>query len=373
MILYDIYNNFYKFILFSVFLSLTLYYFIYNNKFLNISNKFPILSIFIFLLINFIFFISYYFFKTKTNKNIFSAETEYIKQYSKYLNYLFNVSLIFLFPLAVVIVIALFLYFISNISQIKNIIDNLFKYSLVFGTIYLLYKNKDYIKKLLNLEFDFKTFLETINKTSNKLTIILVLSLFIISFCLPYIIKLITTYDGHIIIDKPVYLNNKYVTGDAKFLYKIKPRNYNYSLSLWFWLNPQPSNTSYAYQKFTNIMTFDKKPAIEYNGSNNTLRVIFDNTDKEHTIFSTKDVLYQKWNNLVINYSEGNVDVFLNSELIGSKSSISPFYKYSFIDIGEKKGIHGGISNVVFYNRPLTLTNIKLNYNYFKNLYEPYI
>jgi hypothetical protein len=138
-------------------------------------------------------------------------------------------------------------------------------------------------------------------------------------------------------------------------------------------LNPQPSNTSYAYQKYTNILTFDKKPSIEYNGSNNTLRILFDNTDKEHTIFSSKNVLYQKWNNLVINYTDGNVDVFLNSELMGSKPNISPFYNYKFIDIGEKKGLHGGISNVVYFQEPLTLTKIKLNYNSFKNLDEPYI
>jgi hypothetical protein len=196
---------------------------------------------------------------------------------------------------------------------------------------------------------------------------------FCLSFLIPYIIRLITNRSGTLLIDYPVYLNNLHTVGNEDILYSIKPRNYNYSISLWFWINPQPSNTNYAYQKYSNILTFDKKPAVQYNGLSHTLRVIFDNHDNTETIYSTNDVLYQKWNNLVINYSGGYVDSFLNNKLIGSKLHITPYFNYNFINIGEQNGIHGGISNVVYFDKPLNLIDIGINYNTYKNMKEPYI
>jgi hypothetical protein len=325
------------------------------------------------LIHSFIILIGYYYFKTKKGKNIFDSDESYIKTYAGLLTFLIKLLPFFLLPFSVVFISAIILYFISNISYLKYLFSFSIKSVLLIGILYLLLKNYDLLKNILTTKPDIANMLLIINNTSNQITVILLMIILIITSLLPYIIKKFTSYDGEILIDKPVYLHNKYSKGSEDILYNVKPRNYNYSISLWFWLTPQPSNTNYAYQKYTNILTFDKKPGIQYNGSNNTLQVLFDGSDKEETIFSSSDILYQKWNNLVINYTGGNVDVFLNSELLGSKTGIAPFYKYTFIDIGEKNGLHGGISNVVFYNSPLTLSKIKLNYNFFKMLDEPYI
>lgn len=374
--LYNFYNiDILKFIIFTIIQLLIYYLIFYEYNIFNISAKYPKIVIFLILLMQFAYFMSYIFFKTNSNnqKNMFKMNEIDITAYENYFDYLKKVGLLFLLPLSIILITFLLLYILNNVSYVKYIIEQLVTYSIYIAIIYFIYNSRDVIIEFIKNNIDQQTITSAMLEQTNQYTLIVIIGLIIINIFLPYIFRKITSYNGTILIDKPVYLNNKYIRGNEDILYKVKPRNYNYSLSLWFWLNPQPSNTSYAYQKYTNILTFDKKPAIDYNGSNNTLRVIFDNTDKEHTIFTTKDVLYQKWNNLVINYTEGNVDVFLNSELMGSKPNISPFYNYTFIDIGEKKGLHGGISNVVYYQEPLTLTKIKLNYNSFKHLDEPYI
>ena len=377
--IYDIYNNNLKFITFLITQLLIILFIFYQYNIFNISSKFPILVISIILIIQFIVFLSYHFFKiitphtTTPPNNIFSKPEKDIKTYEEYFKYIKLLSLLFILPFSSILLTFLLLYIITNVSYVKYIVENVVKYSIYIAILYFIYSSKDKIIDFIKHNINVKTFTLAMIDEYNQYTLLVILILLIINMFLPYLFRKITSYNGTVLIDKPVYLNQKYVRGDKDILYKTKPRNYNYSLSLWFWLNPQPSNTSYAYQKYTNILTFDKKPAIDYNGSNNTLRILFDNTDKEHTIFSTKNVLYQKWNNVVINYTEGNVDVFLNGELTGSKPNIAPFYNYTFIDIGEKNGLNGGISNVVYYQEPLTLSGIKFNYNSFKHLDEPYI
>jgi hypothetical protein len=135
--------------------------------------------------------------------------------------------------------------------------------------------------------------------------------------------------------------------------------NYHYALSFWFYLNPQPPNTSPAYNTFTNILTYGDKPAVQFNGALNTLRVLVESAPpgaekKTVEIYKTKNVLYQKWNNMVINYDRGTMDVFLNGELVGSRPSIAPYMTYESIQVGSNNGLAGGISNVMYYKDNLT-------------------
>ena len=65
------------------------------------------------------------------------------------------------------------------------------------------------------------------------------------------------------------------------------------------------------------------------------------------------------------------MDVFLNSELVGSKPNIAPFMSYENIVVGEKNGIEGGIANVVYYNKILGSEQIKLTYKTLKNKPTP--
>ena len=170
---------------------------------------------------------------------------------------------------------------------------------------------------------------------------------------------------------------------------------YAYALSGWFYINPQPPNTRSAYNKYTNILKYGNKVKIEYNGQLGSLRVMgdvassssaigsssaSDNSgnayDKKNDlieIYNTKEVLYQKWNNIVINYADGFMDVFLNGDLVGSLSGVAPYMSFDNIIAGENNGILGGICNVAYYEKPLSKSNINLTYKSLSGKKNPYV
>ena len=176
--------------------------------------------------------------------------------------------------------------------------------------------------------------------------------------------------------------------------------SYKYALSGWFYINPQPPNTSAAYSVYTNILNYGKKVSIEYNGKLNSLRVMAavsadinkapGNTTDERgnsidasgnpnvttilaEVYQTNDIMYQKWNNIVINYDDGFIDLFLNGLLVGSVSGALPYMSFDNIVAGANKGIVGGICNVNYYRDPLAEKTIKLNYKSLRIKEFPYI
>jgi len=223
---------------------------------------------------------------------------------------------------------------------------------------------------------------------------ILLLGEFILISCyflLPYLINKINFKNGTQIQGPPIYLNNENTIGTYENLHKknekivTKKSNqhtdsnsflYNYSISFWFYLNPQPPNTSESYTKYTNILNYGKRPSIEFNSEKNTLKINClinkgDNNPIVREIYSTDKILYQKWNNLVINCDGGNMDVFLNNDLVANKTNITPLMTYEKIVTGSTKGVHGGICNVMYHNNALTKNEIELNYGILKNLSPP--
>ena len=142
---------------------------------------------------------------------------------------------------------------------------------------------------------------------------------------------------------------------------------YKYAISGWFYLNPQPPNTNPAYNKYTNIIKYGNKVRLEYNGKKNSLRVMAEvassnknNTQKNKSVVvyeSNDDTIYQKWNNVVINYKEGYIDIFLNGVLVGSYSGVAPYMRLDEITTGSDNGIYGGICNVTYYNDVLNEKN----------------
>ena len=163
----------------------------------------------------------------------------------------------------------------------------------------------------------------------------------------------------------------------------VKRFRYTYSISGWFYLNPQPTNTRSAYTKYTNIMKYGNKVMVEYNGKLGSLRVsgevasskngIDEKKNKIVEIYETKNVLYQKWNNIVINYDNGYIDVFLNGDLVGSISGVAPYMKFDNIIVGENKGLQGAICNVNYFDKPLLKSKIILNYKTMRGKKLPYI
>ena len=74
----------------------------------------------------------------------------------------------------------------------------------------------------------------------------------------------------------------------------------------------------------------------------------------------------QKWNHIVFNYYENNVDLFINGNLERSmdlKNNPIRILPTDIISIGDTNGINGAICNIVYYNIPLTKTKISQIYN----------
>jgi hypothetical protein len=59
-------------------------------------------------------------------------------------------------------------------------------------------------------------------------------------------------------------------------------------------------------------------------------------------------MLLQKWNDILINYSNGIMDIFLNGELVNSSNNVVPYFNLDNLTVGENDGIKGGIRNVIY-------------------------
>ena len=159
--------------------------------------------------------------------------------------------------------------------------------------------------------------------------------------------------------------NIKALFGDfnnRKFQYK-----YTYSISFYIYLNPQPTNTSIAYNKETELFNYGNKPVILYDGRNRKLLVKSKTQTSEGSqtdiIYETKKLKYQKWMLFTINYQNNIIDVFIDGKLVGSKKNVPPYFDNDTITIGEDKGIHGSIKDIYYYETPRPVSNIEFLYN----------
>jgi hypothetical protein len=172
----------------------------------------------------------------------------------------------------------------------------------------------------------------------------------------------------------------KLITHPSYTDYSKSRFSYTYALSGWFYLNPQPPSTSIAYTTYTNILNYGKKINIEYNGKLNSLRVMAakpadkgDEKNMSTEVYKTSDIMYQKWNNFVINYDDGAVDVFLNGVLVASVSGIMPFMSFDDIVVGSDNGVMGGVCNVNYYKKTLAEKTIRMTYRSLRIKEFPYV
>ena len=93
--------------------------------------------------------------------------------------------------------------------------------------------------------------------------------------------------------------------------------------------------------------------------------------DDETIIYKSNDFLLQKWNNIIVNYDGGTLDVFINNKLVISKNSVVPYMSFDQITSGATNGIQGGICNVKYYKRVLNISEIHQIYNSVKNKDPP--
>jgi len=203
---------------------------------------------------------------------------------------------------------------------------------------------------------------------------------------MPLVFNLISTQGGKQLVNKPVYTNTEYSLGNYQELNDSEQFDYQYAISCWVYVDAVGPNTNASYNKFTSLLNFGNKPNIQYNGKTNTLMITMQQKDlKDVTknklidfddngnriIYIDKNFLLQKWNNIIINYNGGTLDIFLNGKLVKSSIEVVPYYTFDNLTIGENNGIKGGICNVVYFRHTLSSQNIYFLYNTVKDKQPP--
>jgi hypothetical protein len=113
---------------------------------------------------------------------------------------------------------------------------------------------------------------------------------------------------------------------------------------------------------------------VEFNGKLQSLRVLAAASDDELAkIYETTEMPYQKWNNIVINYTDGYMDVFLNGTLVGSRRGVVPYMALDNIVAGATDGLNGGICNVTYSQQTLSKKEIVLAYKSLRDKEQPYV
>jgi hypothetical protein len=197
-------------------------------------------------------------------------------------------------------------------------------------------------------------------------------------YYMPKLVQMYAEKEGYKILVKPEFLKNEIrlisyseLMAAEKIPITSEPKIKNeYAFSMWFYLVRLPQNHS-PYNKDANIFEFvNQHPKITYNGKDNLCKVQISHVPADNRTFK---IAMQKWTHCVVSYSVNNVDIFIDGELIATaprtmndQTEIS-----DYVVIGQDAGMHGGICNIVHYNRSLLKMEIDQLYSINKDADPP--
>jgi hypothetical protein len=200
-------------------------------------------------------------------------------------------------------------------------------------------------------------------------------------------------------------------------------KSYQYALSFWFYIDSFPPSTSTSYLKTVPILSYGDNPCVKYHAPSNsiiitvkqkspdadmvdTIQKLETNIKKENVeqwnkiqdkiksgiemvkalpvgneqdengnriIYKRPNILLQKWNNIVLNYNGGTLDVFYNGELVKSAIEVVPKLNYDMLTVGTDDGISGNIANLMYFHHPLKYLTVNKLYMMFKDENPPSI
>ena len=221
-----------------------------------------------------------------------------------------------------------------------------------------------------------------IAKKQHIVMIILAIEVLLIAskFLLPVAFDKVVNYDGVVITDK-VYPMEMKTRVDIPQILLLEKKRTNYGVSCWVYIHPVPDNTNEAYVENTSLVNFGGVPNILFNAQKGTLSFAVDVNDvggaKKIFIFPNEDnmreikVLYSRWNHVFVNFTDGNMDIFMNGVLVTSAAEVIPLNNPKSIHIGSYPGIYGEACSLVYYKKPLLAENIRIIYESLKNFNPP--
>lgn len=286
-----------------------------------------------------------------------------------------------------IIILYFSIKFISDSTYATTTLSFIFQFLSILGALYILYviiSKTTFFQKFLktgNFSSSFSFLYDNIKTTPSYVLKLLIAQIIFITgwFLIPYIREKLYNYNSKVLLVKPVRTDKETVLGKnvifGKYNKNIENQSidmsssinkdlpYKYSLSCWIFINNQGGNMSETSEVLTPLLRYGEKTAILYNSSTNTFQITSKKgIDGTEVIYSTTKLPLQKWNNIIINYNSGNVDIFLNGELVATKSGVLPYVNHDTITVGNENGVLGGIKNVVYY--PEVLDKVKIDWIY---------
>ena len=301
----------------------------------------------------------------------------------EYMSYFIN----FVMFLIVMFGLAIFFYIFSNyLKSIEGLLGFIIYF--IFYIPCLLVSLVDRISRLFGMGGEGKKDSGLFKPSrTDYIVLISAVVLNVIYFTYPYVLNYFSKQGGLLLLNMPVYTNTENTLGSYIDLNNSETFAYTYAISFWVFIDSASPSMSHAYDKYTSLLNYGNKPNVLYNGKENTLMITMESpgsltlskdTKKAHVddkgnqiLYKKKGVLLQKWNHIVLNYTGGTMDIFFNGELEKSVDGVVPYMKYDTLTIGENNGLHGGICNVTYFNKSLTMNKIYYLYNYVKDYTPP--
>ncbi len=257
--------------------------------------------------------------------------------------------------------------------------------------------------------------------------IVCITYIFINSMAIPFTKEQYYKVGGEALVTTPIPIGKQNNIASFLTLNGTSTFNYTYAISFWVYIDSFPPSTNSSYSKSVSIMSFGDNLHVKYYSPTNTLYItvkqdpdnisdanvdsvqeteqtitlqnmsewstikatIYDKIEQikslaiqpeldesnDRIIYKATGVLLQKWNNIVLNYSNSTLDVFYNGELVKSAIKVVP-YKGSgtnndMLSVGTENGISGSVANMTYFKTPIDILTINKLYELFKDKSPP--
>ena len=306
----------------------------------------------------------------------------------------------------------------KNSVIISTYVINIFVFAIIVVGLSIMYnvfsnslrKLKGWTGFIINLIFFipclFSDFIEyLLSEFKNTPNVVYILFMLEIVFILGYLyipkfLNKLVLKNGTSIHREIIYLNrSRQISNNAMFLLPYSVTNseidssvsanpdvsgnlFNTNFGLSMWINTIHMNLgdTASSKMIFNYNTAEKgtpynkqgKPAILFMG-NDQFKFVFSENQKDTANYILK-IPSQTWNYIVFNYHDNQVDLFVNGNLERSMDLTSfPIQQKptDTIQVGDNNGIDGAICNIMYYEKPMTLTQITQSYNLLYNKNPP--